>query len=511
MTKVKGSIRNKLMLAILCVLSINIVVVLVFGQTFLESYYIHNKKGELRSLNAAVRLSYQNGSTSVAGASTPEDEFKKILIDCKDELIKCQENNVTYMFAVQSDTGQIILFTPNTAADSAYQNQERIDSRSWWSSALSTGIVDKLEGDPVIIQQQTSELFDSLFLYSKLSDGLYFFMETPRAYIETTAQTAMQFFLILSIGTLILGIIITILIANRIARPIKQIDQTAQKIAGMDFSEQCEVHTGDEIEALANSVNSMSEKLKENISLLRRDLEREEQTNKMRREFIANVSHDLKTPISLISAYGEMLKDNSKDEKTSEICGIVLEQSETMTRLVNQLLTLSQLESGMLTYDMSFFSINDLIRTVVKNCQILLDQNSISFDTQINEEYMVKGDYNRITQVFTNLFENAIKYVDDQRTIAVRLTRRDNWVRTSIFNSHAPLTQQELENVFTIFYKSDKARKASNKSYGIGLAIVKTIIEAHGGSYGAFNSKDGVVFWFELELFDFDQDEEFED
>ena len=488
MAKLMGSIRNKLMFAILCVLSINIVVVLVFGQTFLESYYIHNKKNELRDLKREITSAYQNSSNK----------------ELQQGLTNCQENNVTYLLYIKGN-----LVSLNSSQGSDYQ--ARIDSTSWWYMAQSTGIFEQLEKTPTIVIQQKNEISDSLFLYSKLDDQVYLFLETPRAFIEATAQTAMKFFLFLSVGTLVLGIVITVILANRIAKPIKQIDKAAQKIAAMDFSEQCEVHTGDEVEALANSVNSMSEKLKENISLLRRDLEREEQTNRMRREFIANVSHDLKTPISLISAYGEMLKDNSKDEKTSEVCDILLEQGETMTRLVNQLLTLSQLESGMISYDMSFFSMNDLIGTVVKNCRILLDQSGIDFALQLGEEYMVKGDYNRITQVFTNLFENAIKYVDEKKLIDVRLTHHKNWVRTSIFNSHAPLSQQELENVFTIFYKSDKARKASNKSYGIGLAIVKTIVEAHNGRYGVYNSEDGVVFWFELELFDFDQEEEFDE
>ncbi|PWM99291.1 MAG: HAMP domain-containing histidine kinase [Massilioclostridium sp.] len=482
----KIGIKKKLFLIIFLIFSLNIITVLLFGGTFLEQFYIHNKKQELIQSSISIQQAYsQDGITGL-----------------QEPLQECAAQNTTVLVYDQIQRNFIFLGNQNTNVD------PRIESELWLRQAEQDQIFNKLQGRKYVFMEADGQLTDSIYFYTKLNEHTYLFMETPKAYIETTANTALQFFAYVSIGALVLGILATYFMASKIVRPIKQIDSTAQKISNMDFSEKCDVHTGDEIEALANSVNKMSDALKQNIDILKRDLEREEQTNKMRREFVANVSHDFKTPLSLISAYSEALRDNTEPEKSGEICDILVEQSNTMSQLVNQLLTLTQLESGMMTYEMSFFSINELVSTVIHNCKILLEKKGITVQSNLEEEMMVQGDFNRIVQVFTNIFENAIKYVDEKKKISVWLTRQNGMVRVNLFNSHPPIPQQDLNEVFDLFYRADKSRTASAKSYGIGLAIVKTIIQAHEGNCGAYHKDDGVVFWFELKEFVFEDDEE---
>ena len=473
----KLNIKNKLFLVITSVLSINIAAVLLFGGTFLESYYIFSVKRELKHAAVEIKSSYlQNELDQLAN-----------------QLQVCAMNNITVLI-YEKGSNQVLYSTARTQRDDGVASGN--DVRQWFSQAVQENIFRQLEEEDPLILEQDSGGSNFIQLYSKINPNTYLFMQTPREYIASTAQVAMRFFLLLCMISLVAGMIAIYFVAKRIARPIRQIDFAAQRIAAMDFSDRCEIHTGDEIEALSNSVNKMAEELSKNIDLLRRDLEREEQTNRIRREFIANASHDFKTPLSLITAYTEAWKDGSVDE--TEACEVLTEQCARMNRLVSQMLTLSQLESGMLQYDMSVFSVNELLRTVVQSFRLVLKQQNIVLTDRIEEEYIVFGDYHRIEQVVTNLFENALKYVDDEKRVWIRVRRQDGELCVMIGNSHPPLSEEIRESVFEIFYRVDPTRENQKKGHGIGLAIVKNIVQAHGGRYGVTNAKDGVEFWFTL-------------
>ncbi|MDE5600099.1 MAG: HAMP domain-containing histidine kinase, partial [Oscillospiraceae bacterium] len=322
-----------------------------------------------------------------------------------------------------------------------------------------------------ITNTENNGISDSIYFYSKIDDDVYLMLETPMEFLQSAANMMFQFFSIISIITLIIATFIIYFVSKKIAKPIKQIDRTAQRIAKMDFSERCNIHTGDEIELLSISINKMADQLEQNIDLLKEDLRREEQTNIMRREFIANVSHDLKTPLALITSYSEALSDGNIDEK--EAIEVLLEQCNRMDRLVSQMLTLSRLESNTVKYDMTVFSIGELISTVSQGFKLLIDKKDIDFHLDVDDS-IVYGDYNAIVQVYTNLLDNSIKYVDDKKQIRVFLSEDDSeFIKISVYNTHKPLCEEHLKNVFEMFYKTDKSREIGSKSYGIGLAIVK--------------------------------------
>lgn len=473
----KLSIKTKLFLVITAVFSINIAAVLLFGGTFLERYYVWSVEQNLVSDAADIKFDYT------------QDRFDLLT----GQLQQCAMNNISVLI-YRRDSNQIIYSTVHSQTDSSVLGG--IDARQWISQAMQENIFWQLEQQNPIVKEENNTLSDSIYLYSKMNQNTYLFMETPREHIETIAGIAMRFFLLVCLFTWLIGIVAVYFVSKRIAKPIRQIDFVAQRISAMDFSDRCEIHTGDEMEELSNSVNKMAEELSKNIDLLRKDLEREEQTNRIRQEFVANVSHDFKTPLSLITAYTEALKDGSMNEQ--EVCEVLTEQCGRMNRLVTQMLTLSQLESGMIRYDMSVFSLNELLRTVMQEFRLILQQQDIAFFEQIEEEYIVCGDYYRIEQVVTNLFENALKYVDERHRVWLRVFREDAQIFVVIGNSHLPLSEEEQQNVFEIFYRVDSSRENTKKGHGIGLAIVKSIVQAHQGSYGVNNCEDGVEFWFTL-------------
>lgn len=479
---VRMSIKNKLFLIITAVLSINIIVILLFGVSFLEQYYISTKKRELDSYHKQIEISYQ------------KEDYQSINY----ALQNCTINNITILL-LDTSSKQIIYSSARPGKDN-----DNPDVQLWLSRIMQQDILSQLEVEDPIIEVNDYNTDGDICLYSKMDDSTYLLMDTPLAYITATAQTAMQFFLILSFFTLVIGLTVTYLVSKRIAKPIKEIDNTARRISNMDFSQRCDIHTGDEIEVLATSVNSMADDLEKNIALLKNNLIQVEQANRAHKLFVANVSHDFKTPLSLITAYSEALKDGTYTD-VDEICDILLEQSDRMNHMVNQLLTLSQLESGTIRFDFRPFAINDLILSSIKNFEILLKKQGIQLQVHLVEDIIVQGDYNRILQVFTNLFENAIKYVDNAHLIQIWSVCKANHIRIHLCNSHAPIEQEELYHLFEMFYKSDKSRNAKKNSYGIGLAIVKNILDAHHQKYGVYNAEKGIVFWFELEKICFDE------
>lgn len=481
----RRSIRAKLFCVILSVLILNIAIVLLFGGTMLETYYVWSVKNDLISYQSRIERSMTASGESLSYV-----------------LNECAVDNITVLiYDYQTNT---MLYS--TARNKNDQKASGIDAPRWVQQALNENIFSKLEHQDPIVLEEDNGVSDSIYLYSKLQGQVYLFMETPRAFIASTAQIAMKFFVGISLVTLAIGSVIVYFLARHIARPIRKIDQTAQRIAEMDFSEKCEIATGDEIEALAGSVNKMAAQLEQNISLLRRDLEREEQTNTLRKEFIANVSHDLKTPLTLISSYTEALDSGNVAQK--EAVHVFQEQCRRMDRMVNQMLTLSQLESGMMKYDMTVFSADELILSVVTSFRLPLQQQEIYIEHQVEPDCIIYGDFNRVQQVLTNLLENAVKYVDERKQIRITAEKNRDCIRVSVYNTHPPLKEQELANVFEMFYRTDPSREHGEKSYGVGLAIVKSIVQAHQGAYGACNKDGGVCFWFQLKSAQLEDDNE---
>ena len=350
---------------------------------------------------------------------------------------------------------------------------------------------------------------NSLQLYSKIKDGVYLFLETPQEFIAQTAALAVQYTLYISLITLGLAVIILAFVSKQITKPISNIENVANKIANMDFTDHCQVESNDELGQLGSSINRMSETLQENIkrltmmnAMLREDLQREEQTNKIRREFIANVSHDFKTPLSLIVAYSEAMRDQEQTkEELDKQCDIIIAESNKMDGLVNQLLKLSQLENKMVNLQESMLDLTGSIEEVVYQHQILLKAKNITVEFKDREERIAYGDYSKIQQVLGNLFENAIKYTSEGGTIKIWVTK-DKKYKVHMFNKTKDASSIDPNQLFISFYKRDQSRSLEDKSYGLGLAIVKAIVELHGNECGAYTEDDGIVFWFDINIYE---------
>ena len=252
---------------------------------------------------------------------------------------------------------------------------------------------------------------------------------------------------------------------------------------------------------LSETLEQALAELKEANTELKKDLEKKEQIDAMRKEFLSNVSHELKTPIALIQGYAEGLMDNINDDEESKefYCEVIVDEARKMNQMVKKLLTLNQLEFGNDVVTMERFDLVSLVKGVIQSASILAQQKEAKILFEEEEPVYVWADEFKVEEVVTNYLSNAIHHAEFDKKIRIWYTRKDSVVRVSVFNTGKQIPEEDLDNVWIKFYKVDKARTREYGGSGIGLSIVKAIMESFHRECGVLNHEDGVEFWFELD------------
>ena len=255
-------------------------------------------------------------------------------------------------------------------------------------------------------------------------------------------------------------------------------------------------------------MNHLSDTLEKTISELKtannelqRDIEKKEEIDEMRKEFLANVSHELKTPIALIQGYAEGLKEGIHDDDESKdfYCDVIIDESGKMNNMVKKLLTLNQLEFGNDVITMERFDVVAMIHNFLQSAEILIQQNEVNVRMEQTEPIYVWADEFKTEEVIRNYFSNAMNHVKGDKIIDVKYTMLENKVRIGIFNTGDPIPEDSLPHLWEKFYKVDKARTREYGGSGVGLSIVKAIMDSMNQQYGVINYTNGVEFWIELE------------
>ena len=290
-----------------------------------------------------------------------------------------------------------------------------------------------------------------------------------------------------------------------IVKPLIKINRVTKKMANFDFSEKLPVTADDEIGGLSGSINTLSVNLKDRIdrlnvanTKLQQDIERERQLEKTRKEFISGVSHELKTPLSVIRSFAEGIKDGvSKD--TSYYTDVILEETENMNRLIVEMLELAKLESGTYKLDMTTFSIGELTQQVYTKLLFSMEDKHLQVNIDEDPSILVKANRSRIEQVVVNLLSNAIRYTPEGEKIQVSIIEAEDTVKVEIENTGNPIPEESLEKIWDRFYRLDASRSRHTGGTGLGLSIVKNILDLHHAEYGVYNTTNSVVFYFNLQ------------
>ena len=327
--------------------------------------------------------------------------------------------------------------------------------------------------------------------------------------IEESSAIANKFLAYIGIIVIVLGTLAMFITSKIFTKPILELSRIAKKMTDLNFEVKYKVKSKDEISLLGESINTLSDKLETTITELKQannelqtDIQNKNEIDEMRKEFLSNVSHELKTPISLIQGYAEGLKENINDDDESRdfYCEVIIDEANKMNQMVKKLLSLNELEFGNNQVNYERFDLVSLIRSVLSATDILFKQKEVTLYFEQKEPLYVWADEYLIEQVLTNYISNALHHSGGQKIIEIKIIPRDNNVRIAVFNTGENIPEEDLDKIWIKFYKVDKARTREYGGNGIGLSIVKAIMNSHNRECGVINRAVGVEFWFELDM-----------
>lgn len=352
------------------------------------------------------------------------------------------------------------------------------------------------------------ELFGNSSAKADNSSGVY--MRTNYQSMQESAAVSNRLLMYVGLAVTWLGILIMVFVSNSYTRPILRLAAHAKRMSELDFGVRYDESREDEIGVLGHSMNVLSDKLEDTISELKTannelklDIERKQEQEEMRTEFLANVSHELKTPIALIQGYAEGLQDNITEDKESRdfYCEVIVDEANKMNKMVKKLLSLNQLEFGNGQVHMERFDMTEVIQSAVSASELMASQKNVKISFISPGPVYVWADEYMMDEVITNYVTNALNHVKGENIIEIKeMIQASGQVRVSVFNSGDPIPEKEVDKIWEKFYKVDKARTREYGGNGIGLSIVKAIMEAHNQNYGVRNYDNGVEFYFEADM-----------
>ncbi|WP_267379465.1 HAMP domain-containing sensor histidine kinase [Bacillus sp. GM_Baccil_2] len=325
----------------------------------------------------------------------------------------------------------------------------------------------------------------------------YIFAMTSLQPVDEAVQMIKDYYVYLIIFVLILIVLISFYYSKKIAKPLLQINDTTKKIADLDFSETIPITTKDEIGDLSQNINTLSKALHSYIHQLQQDIEKEKQLENTRKEFIAGVSHELKTPLSIMKSCISILEDGVASNKKDYYFKAMSKEVDKMDMLIIDMLELAKFESGTYKMEMSIFHIDEMIDYICEQLASDITAKQLHVHKQISKIEVVANPH-RIEQVVTNFITNAIRYTPEHENIIISTIEENERVKICIENKGTHIAPEHLQKIWDRFYRGDTSRQRSKGGTGLGLAISKNILELHGVEYGVSNTEDGVLFFFYL-------------
>lgn len=519
---IKWRITNIFVIIVVCCIGS----IILFNALFLEKLYVRENVSILKkcynSISEGIIDAYNNGYTlkelfngSKSSSDQAETNFVYILRELQD----------TYSVAV-------VLMDKDNTTYSLFQDNRRFDKRIMSYIFKNDGSNKKLEiiekNDKYVIavnnhspQFENRDVtttfvknYSDLECFGMLSDNeTAFYLTIPVGSIKEPVALYNKLLVIISSVIIIVGSMAIYFISDKITKPLLRLSEISKKMSMLEFENKYEGHRDDEIGSLGEHMNEMSSKLEKAIGdlknanvKLKQDLKEKEQLDIMRQEFVANVSHELKTPIALIKGYAEGLEDNSitKDEESRKYyIDVIKDEAEKMSKMVYQLLDLSQLERGMSDIDIERINLSDVLDGVLKSQHINIENENVKIINEVPKDLYVWADGYKLEEIIRNYFTNAMHYVDENKIIRFSVNDiDDNKTRFSVFDSGVQLSEEDLNRVWEKFYKVDKARTRSYGGTGLGLSIVKAIAEQHNTTCGCYNDEyngvKGVAFYFDF-------------
>lgn len=474
------------------ILTLTLLVLWLVNTCFLGVFYVREKRQAMISNFQLVNQAAEEGKLK-------DESF----------LLQLEKSHANHNISVvvMDSGGQIILSTTQQSDELFSQLLSAIFGQQ---SQDKNNILDS-EDNYVILRQQDHRLNEEyLVLCGTLGNGNLVMMRSAVEGIRESTHLANRFLVCVGIVALLISIQAVIISTRRITRPIVTLTEISKRMANLDFdAKYVSNKRRNEVDVLGEHMNELSEALEKNILELKQanhdlqaDIDLREQRQKSQQTFVANVSHELKTPIAVIQGYAEGLAEGISDDPESReyYCNVIIDEAKKMNRMVLSMISLNQLETGSSEVTYHRFDIVSMISNMLSTMQVLLEQQGITVEFDEKEPVYVYADDFMVEQVLNNYLSNALHYADGEKRIAITLEYREGNLRISVFNTGKPIPEESIPQIWDKFYKVDKARTREYGGTGIGLSIVKAVMDSFQKQYGVINHENGVEFWFELEV-----------
>lgn len=486
----KQSIRRQMMIIFVGLIVFLLVLIFAVNSGFLGQYYVSHKQDDMFDMFKAIERSI--GDETI-GEKTDIDRL----------LRQAEKANIGVL-VVRNDATEVFA----TVRDGNGSLYMKLLSYIFQKNTNKIKVMESTDTYQICKTKDFINQTEYLEMWGGFSNGSLFIMQSPLESIRESAALANKFLVYMGGLALILGGGLVWFFAKKITEPIMELAVLSQRMTNLDFEAKYTSGGDNEIGVLGRNFNTMSSRLEKTISELKgvnnrlqKDIEQKEKQEDMRNEFLGNVSHELKTPLALIQGYAEGLKEGVNDDSESRefYCDVIMDEAGKMNQMVKNLLILNQLEFGEQGLTFERFDIVGVIQGVLASCEILIQQAGASVDFVVDEKAYVWADEFKTEQVIRNYLTNALNHVANEMRIEIRVLSTGSTVRISVFNSGSPIPEGDLSKLWDKFYKVDKAHTREYGGNGIGLSIVKAIMESFHQSYGVANFENGVVFWFELD------------
>jgi len=563
----KKSIKYTFTMIFVGIVAALLLMMYVIQHFFLQDYYLNRKIGMLdvgyKTIDQVVVIAEENGETvfdlinreygknmedsptiAIFRTLNERSNIDVALLDSEgtDMASTSREGDwlamklrlyLLYKDYLVQDSDNIV---PDPIENNSGDGQKKQDYPGMRNNGIPAGIEVLRQGDNYTVQKYYDRRSGSSYLeyWGTFSDGkTHFLMSMPLASIQEGVSVSNHFLLLTGLAVLVIGSIAVYFASRQITVPIDRLAALSERMSQLDFSARYEGNSENEIGRLGVSMNRMSERLEDTIGQLKdanlklqdanlqlqEDIDQKVKVDEMRKEFIADVSHELKTPIALIEGYAEGLMEGLAEapESRDYYCSVIVDESAKMNKMVRQLTSLISYEFGENKLECTEFNLAEMIRSVIASNRIQIEEAGVNLEMDLPENASVFADEFKIEEVFSNYLSNALHHASGEKNIRIRMekvqadaAKEENrtaaaaekekpaaW-RVLVYNDGNRIPEDSLPHLWEKFYKVDKARTRAYGGSGIGLSIVKAIMEAHKGQYGVENLENGVEFSFTL-------------
>lgn len=473
------SITKKWMLAIVILLIILIGAMILVNSIFLEKYYIFKTR------------------------ATFVEEYEELLEASKGQsnsgfmhILRSRNSLTGYKYLVVNERYDVVL-----SSSPEFQEGDRLNLSKFQQEFMVKKQKELSSGQIFYeaLRSNENKQYD-ITLMARLRKDHYLLITKPLKQVSENVEIANDFFIMIGIGILIIGVMLANLMSRRIVSPILEITEITSKIADLDFSERYTGALKDEVGILGKSINRISEKLSSTISDLKHANAHLQREIELQKRFLASVSHEFKTPVGLIRGYTESLHlGMARDtEEAKEFTAIILKETDHLNRLISDIIFLMHIDSGIFEMTMRDFDLSKSIRGVVNKFSQMPNDKTFDFSVEIPHMLQVHGDEGRLIQVLENLISNAARHVSPGGILQITAMEECDLVKVEVFNSGDLIPEEHLPHLFNAFYSAQDSRSRNKTGTGLGLSIVNSIMQKHGGKCEVLNKENGVAFWFTL-------------